>query len=139
MPLLGHSGSVDAADAALDEFDAIAKEFQADMIVFNEVEGEEEADVEVIPLAGPRRMIYYNPKVDEHNRVFAGACYAFHINGNPEIVMAIEKSGDPEEAFTYIEISRLSGAAMVVYRNDEEVAVFPERSAVYGSYVGLSK
>jgi len=127
------SGPVTRADAAapdwLAESDAVAAQFTADMFV----EGK------AYRFDGPRRMAYYTPQTNERSRVFAGAVYAMHVNGNPEIIIAIESSGSQAHPSTYIEISRLSGAAMVVYRNGEEVAEFPRTPYVRGAYYGMSK
>lgn len=141
LPLCGTTPSADAQRNWVNEFDEIAKEFRGEFVIVKEAEGEE-ATTEVIPLEGPRRMISYTPKTSERNSVFAGAVYALHISGNPEVVMAIENSRsaeDEEKVNTYIEISRLSGAAVNVYRNDEKVAEFPKASAVEGAYVGMTK
>ena len=124
-----HPRPASAGTDWLADFDQTAKEFTAEMIV----------DGKAYPLQGPRRMIYYTPEKSPISSVFAGACYALHINGNPEAVIAIENSGDPAKPNTYIEISRLSGGAVNVYRKGEKVAEFPAMSGVRGAYVGMGK
>ena len=124
-----HPRPATAAGDWLADFDQLAKEFTAEMIV----------DGKAYPLSGPRRMVYYMPDKSPISTVFAGACYALHINGNPEAVIAIENSGDPANPSTYIEISRLSGGAINVYRKGERVAEFPATPSVRGAYVGMVK
>ena len=118
-----------AADLWLEKLDAIAKEFTAEMIV----------DGEAYPLEGPRRMTYYLPGPSPISRVFAGACYAMHVKGNPEVIIAIENSGSRERPQTYIEVSRLSGGEINVYRKGEQVAAFPAVPGVRGAYVGMGE
>ena len=129
--LLNYCAQSGAAEPAnwLDELDLVAKEFTGEIVL----EGR------TVPLEGPRRMAFYEPKPSEVNPVFAGACYALHTGGNPEVIIAIENSGDPAAPNTYIEISRLSGAAINVYRKGQKVAEFPRAAGVSGAYVGMVK
>lgn len=138
VPAMLRDQKADAAKDWLKDFDAVAKEFKACLIVTERAEGQEPTET-VVDLEGPRRMIYYTPETSKYNGVFAGAVYAFHINGNPEVIMAIENSGTDEEPDTFIEISRLSGGAVRVYRGEELVADFPARMRVDGAYVGLTR
>ena len=138
VPAMLRDQQADAAKDWLKDFEAAAKEFKACLVVTEEVEGQEPTQT-IVDLEGPRRMVYYTPQTSKYNPVFAGAVYAFHINGNPEVIMAIENSGTDEEPNTYIEISRLSGGAIRVYRKDELVADFPEKGNVPGAYVGLMR
>lgn len=133
LPLSGASRSAEAQLDWLKDFDETAKEFSGEFVI---------EDGDNVPLEGPRRLVYYTPQISEHNPVFRGAIYALHISGNPEVIIAIEDSrppDDPETVNSYIEISRLSGLAINVSRNDEIVAEFPRASEVRGAYVGLMK
>lgn len=133
LPLCGTPRSADAQRDWLKEYDALAKEFSGEFVI---------EDGDNVPLEGPRRLVYYTPQLSDRNPVFQGAIYALHISGNPEVVIAIEDSrppDDPDTVNTYIEISRLSGLAINVSRNDEIVAEFPRASSVAGAYVGLMK
>ena len=90
------------------------------------------------PLDGPRRIMYYTPEKSPISNVISGACYALHIKGNPEVIIAIENSGDPTRPNTYIEVSRLSGGEINVYRKGWRTIEFPARAEVRGAYVGMS-
>lgn len=138
LPAAGTARTADAADDWLKEMDSIAKQFRAEIVVVKETE-EGERTESAVALEGPRRVIYYSPQTSELNPVFEGAMYAFHVNGNPEVIMAIENSKGGDNTNTYIEISRLSGAAIRVYRNDELAGDFPRTGKVEGAYVGMVK
>jgi hypothetical protein len=118
-----------AAPDWLVSFDRIAKEFSADLV----------AGDRTVPMEAPRRMAFYRPGKSDLCPVSAGAIYSFTLAGNPEVLMAIENSGDPKAPTTYIEITRLTGWGANVYRNDKCVAEFPQAGNVRGAYVGMMK
>lgn len=110
-------------------FDKLSRQFSAELI----------AHGRMVPMDPPRRMAFYQPKQSDLCAVTAGAIYSFTINGSPEVLMAIENSGDPKAPTTYIEITRLSGWGAKVYRQGNLVADFPQTGSVRGAYVGLTR
>jgi len=117
-----------AADMWLERLDKIAAEFTGEMIV----------DGKSYPLDGPRRVMFYTPEKSPISNVVSGACYALHIKGNPEVIIAIENCGDPTRPSTYIEVSRLSGGEINIYRKGWRTIEFPARAEVRGAYVGMT-
>lgn len=118
-----------AAPDWLVSFDKLSKQFSGELVCHGRM----------VTMDAPRRMAFYQPRPSDVGNVTAGAIYSFTVNGSPEVLMAIENSGDPKAPTTYIEITRLSGWGAKIYRQGNLVADFPQTGAVPGAYVGLVK
>jgi hypothetical protein len=95
---------------------------------------------ELTKLAGPRMVYDYTPAAATKGGSYAGRLYVFVPSSkdlNPEVVMAVELSGDPAHPTVTTELSRMSGWAMEVHRGGKTVALFPGKPWVEGAYVGF--